>query len=239
MLALATLGFANFADASLQDGLVAYYKLDESSGTVAVDSAGNHNGTNYGASPGSQGIIGTSYFFPGISNHSYVDLNFGAGSYTSFTVQAWVRTTSPDDGAVVTSRNGFEGNLVGLALYNHTATPTFYFSRDELITGDAPANDGQWHHLVGVFDGLASMAYLYVDGVAKTASTTLTVITPLANFYLGWDAHLSDEPFRYFVGNIDEVGFWDRALTAAEVRRLFLTGSGCNIEQLVPQGDCI
>ena len=203
--------------------LLAYYRLDD---TTIADSTGVHNGTNHGAilsSPGS----GAGYFFSG--NGTYVDLNFGAGKYASLSVQAWVRTTA-GDGGVVTSRNGFDGNLVGLYMGSANGTPVFYVSRHEAIAGDRSINDGRWHHIVGVYDGSAKMIYLYVDGIQKTDRTTLGSVSPLANFYLGWDSH-STEPFRFLVGNINEVGIWDRALSAAEVIALYNSGQGTTFPQ--------
>jgi len=51
---------------SLYGGLVSYYKLDETSGTTAVDSVGTKNGTIGGSiTLGATGIIGTAYNFNG------------------------------------------------------------------------------------------------------------------------------------------------------------------------------
>lgn len=211
-------------------GLVSYYRLDEAGGSTVVDAMGLHNGTNDGGTVGALGKIGTSYDYDGdgFSSRAYSDLNFGAGSYSSLSIQAWVKTTDTD-GGVVTSRNGFDGNLVGLQVGSANGTPTFYLARLESITGTVPINDGNWHHLVGVFDGTTGMKYLYVDGVAQSGTAALATVTPLADFYLAWDAHLSNESIRYLAGTIDEVGIWNRALSPSEVLALYNGGAGLGI----------
>jgi hypothetical protein len=50
---------------ALTDNLVAYYKLDETSGSTAVDVIAANNGTITGATVNQAGKIGTAYSFDG------------------------------------------------------------------------------------------------------------------------------------------------------------------------------
>jgi hypothetical protein len=193
-----------------------------------ADVTGQRPGTNHGGTPGASGRIGTSYQFDGngSSSKSYADLGFGSGSYASFSVQAWVKTTDLD-GGIVTSRNGFDGNLVGLSVGGASGKPVFYAARLVSIMSPTAVSDGAWHHLVGVFEGSTGKTELYVDGtLAASGSTALVTISPAANFLLAWDAHLSTESIRYLAGSIDEVGIWSRALSAAEITTLWGNGAG-------------
>ena len=210
-----------------ETNLLAYYRLDETTGSVLNDATGQHAGTNYGATTDSAGVLGTSYSFSGDASTSftYSDLYFGAGTYAGLSIQAWVNTTDTD-GGIVTSRNGFNGTLVGLMIGSGNGSPSFFVSGQESISGTTSINDGQWHHLVGVFDGATGTKSLYVDGVPVSGSTSLATINPLTDFYLGWDADNNIEPTRYLIGRIDEVGIWSRALTAAEVTTLYNNGAG-------------
>ena len=68
---------------------VAHWKLDETSGTTVLDSAGSYNGTNNGATINPPGQIGTAYSLDGVDDW----LECGAAGdfgLTEFTVMAWV-----------------------------------------------------------------------------------------------------------------------------------------------------
>src|SRR3989442_14968578 len=74
-------------------------------------------------------------------------------------------------------------------------------------------NDGTWHHAAAVLrNGLVE---LYVDGTLKAADTTspISSVRPSMGVQIG---HLAS----YFVGDIDEVRVFSRALIAAEVAAL-------------------
>lgn len=86
----------------------------------------------------------------------------------------------------------------------------------------APAADaGQWAHLVFVRDAQARSAAWYRNGaLVRSEATGFPVTTPsnadvtIGNGYAGG-----------FVGLIDEVGLWPRALTAAEITALHATSA--------------
>src|SRR3989338_6919188 len=74
---------------NLNDGLVAYYNLDEIGGANVLDSVGNNNGTNNGADYGTNGIINKSMSFSG---GDYVDVgNVDLDLISSpITINAWI-----------------------------------------------------------------------------------------------------------------------------------------------------
>ena len=77
-------------------------------------------------------------------------------------------------------------------------------------------NANTWYHVSGTIDPVDGMK-LYVDGVAQTetkpsfknATTNQTQVTKIGTW--------GDANLRYFKGDIDEVRFWNRALTSSEV----------------------
>jgi hypothetical protein len=81
-----------------------------------------------------------------------------------------------------------------------------------------PYGAGEWHHIVGVGDG--AKMYIYVDGVA-VAERTFATTTYGSNsnpFNIGGNITSGTE---YFLGLIDEVIVYDRALSAAEIALLY------------------
>src|SRR2546425_4093902 len=71
-------------------------------------------------------------------------------------------------------------------------------------------NDGTWHHVAGVLR--SGLAELYVDGVLVSQDTTnpIASLRPSTGVQIGFVS-------SNFVGNIDEVRVFSRALTAAEI----------------------
>jgi beta-galactosidase len=77
--------------------------------------------------------------------------------------------------------------------------------------------DGQWHHLVGVYDG--THLILYVDGKldAKTEATGRI----RSNDWPVYIGENSEETSREWDGLIDDVRIYSYALSAEEVRTLY------------------
>jgi len=82
--------------------------------------------------------------------------------------------------------------------------------------------DGNWHHLVGVWDRSGEKKYIYLDGEEK-ASAIATVDDPVDEYgYLLIGAQLEIEPGprQFWQGDIDECCIWDVALDADEIATL-------------------
>jgi hypothetical protein len=124
---------------------------------------------------------------------------------------------------------------------NSDGAVTFFFGNG---MGPAPQNfigvgtpfsmlDVHWHHLVGVYTGF--QLQMFLDGVLQKSITTAVV--PAGNnrdIELGrsWGG---GSPTRYFNGLLDEVSYYDRALSAAEVLGLYNAGpAGKTLSSLAP-----
>jgi hypothetical protein len=84
------------------------------------------------------------------------------------------------------------------------------------IFGEMDVNDGQWHHVVGVFDG--SQIYLYVDGrldISSNASGNISVNDQPV--YIGENAEISE---RFWNGLIDDVRIYNYALSESEIKAI-------------------
>ena len=92
------------------------------------------------------------------------------------------------------------------------------------LLGTRNVNDGQWHHVAGVYDG--TNMFLYVDGtldVSKPATGSI-----VQNSYPVCIGHNAEAPASSFNGLIDEVSLYNRALTAAEIQADHEAGKGSN-----------
>ena len=96
--------------------------------------------------------------------------------------------------------------------------------------------DGKWHLAVGIYDG--STVRLYVDGVQVGSGTpwsgSLEYLLPDSNdLYIG--NYPSCSP-HWFLGAIDNVMIWNRALSASEVRALVPAGGPPGSQPSSPPG---
>lgn len=79
---------------------------------------------------------------------------------------------------------------------------------------------GQWHHVVGTWDG--SSVRLYVDGeLVGGRSLGGRLITNNLPVSIGWNGSFGE----YWAGRLDEPAIFGRALSASEVKALFEAGS--------------
>ena len=80
--------------------------------------------------------------------------------------------------------------------------------------------DGQWHHGVVTFDNTNNIVRLFVDGVqiATLSTTSNPDNTGTQPLRIRGNAQSLTEDF--FIGQLDEVGVWNRALTNAEITNL-------------------
>ena len=86
-------------------------------------------------------------------------------------------------------------------------------------SGEFPVWDNKWHHVVGTLDdGVLS---LYVDGELRKQSEGNSVNYSETRFTLGVDAHLWGGQDRHYLGELDEIMVFKRALDERQVRLLY------------------
>jgi len=211
-----------------EPGLVGWWKLDETTGLVAADGSGfGNNGTLVNTNVGrwTAGMRDGALEFFG--NREYIDCGTGSSLdiTNDFTIAAWVQLAPGTDGHYggiagrLTRKNG-DADYWGFALVRHSSNVFRLWVADgnagainASATSDMAYTDTAWHHVVGIRKGKSNT--LYVDGVQQKATSTSEFIPSKEYFHIGKQySHLDD---RYFVGLIDDVRLYSRALSAAEV----------------------
>jgi hypothetical protein len=85
---------------------------------------------------------------------------------------------------------------------------------------------GNWYHVVGIIRGPTDMS-IYVNGVdvggTYSGSANVVLGYSISSGRIGTDPSFTPGSFG---GIIDEVGFWNRALSASEVATLYHAGNG-------------
>jgi hypothetical protein len=233
----------NYPFAAMYGNPLAYYRLNETSGTTVSDVAGGLTGTIVGsmvtgvAGPQPPTWIGlestnTAFQFDGASTR--VQLPSFNLQTNLMTIVAWINPAGPqsDQTGILASRSptglgGFFLNYVKNGVPNNALSYVWQgtSSYSDFQSGLVPVV-GQWNFVALVIDPQKGTVYLNSgDGSGLQSATYFpsqgnqTVIwdSPNIGVDLGYN--------RWFNGSIDEVVVYDRALSPAEIANLDYLGS--------------
>jgi large repetitive protein len=216
-----------------------YWRLGESSGTVAADSSytGDTRGTyQSGVTKSVTGIPSQSgtggnraVTTPGTTTGT-IATQAALSPSQVFSAEVWFRTTTTRGGKII----GFENTATGSGssydkqLYmqnNGRLTFGIYGGQVNTISSPQAYNDGSWHHAVA---GVGPNGqFLHVDGQQVATGTATASETGNGYWRLG-GGNLSSWPDRptsdYFAGTIDEAAVYSSALSLATSRRHYALG---------------
>lgn len=135
----------------------------------------------------------------------------------ALTIECWARSTQADQANTwIVNRVLSGGTDTGYRLGVLAGKPCFEIPLTEWshhLSADVSIPTGRWVHLVGTFDGKTMR--IYVNGVEHGSMERPGPIHP-NNFRLCIGSYDADHA-AHFVGQIDEVRLYNRALSASEV----------------------
>lgn len=211
------------------DNLLGFYRFEEGSGIIALDSSSNNNdldivGATYNDSfAGSNATGDFSLVFDG-TNYITGGNIFNIGGVTAnATLTAWFNTTSTARQSIVSkkttsaSQQGFilgtENGNVFVELRARTA--------NRIDVSTVPTyNDGQWHHVLITYNGTtqASGVQIFIDTVLQNITVTTDTLTDsfenTQEFNIGAS---NDGDAEHFTGQIDEVALFNVVLNFTEI----------------------
>jgi hypothetical protein len=217
------------------DGCVLLLHMDEPSwsgpGSVKDSSGQGNDGTPMGsAEPTPNGKFGRAALFDG---NGWVDVPCSAsldGPMTQLTYSAWVYPTGLTDGTaspgIISKRQGY-AEEVAFTLFLWTNNAAWVDLQAFRSNTNAVFSNNAWYHLVVVYDGSQATAgageTIYVNGVVDSVHPADPVLATNMQ-----DVLIGNLPGggNLFVGMIDEVALWTRALSAAEIQSLYLADGG-------------
>lgn len=218
---------SSFVSAALIDNQKAYYKFD---GDV-TDETGNFNGTDQGTDNQPIGLINQARAFVS-GNTDYVDTNIPTLQNQDFTIVVWINTsTSAYQGIVAEydpeSDNGFflRTNVDGDDLVLGLADGTY-----ATVTKVTTISDGDWHMVGFKYDWSETTAEIILDGNYTGTTLNKDYVANAVDVWVG----AYNPAQNTFNGDIDEVGFWDRLLSAGELTTLYNGGAGLSYPFVPP-----
>jgi hypothetical protein len=216
---------------SLRDSCVLLLHMDEaawtgSSNEVRDDSGlGNHGtSSSTGATTTVDGKFGRAGLFDG---NGFVTIRDAASLHPSsaLTLAAWINPTTFDgrsQGIIAKRTEYLKNTAFQLSLWTSNALTVDIQGEDNRFHSNMEFTSEQWYHVAVVFDGslpAAERVRVYVDGVLDVVAKEDS---------LSIDPYAPDVVIGYlngggggFVGRIDEVAIWTRALSAANIQALY------------------
>jgi hypothetical protein len=218
---------------ALTNNIVAYWKLDESSGD-ASDATGNGNTLTNTNVTYNAGIINNGATFSSITNTLLHADNASLSITGAMTINVWFKfahATPTQAYNVLVNKYTAAGSQRSYQFYLTYSGGAYYMSWYVSANGASAggldylmSNMGTGWHMYTVSLTPSTNMKFYLDGTLLNTYTTSIpsgIYDGTAIFYVG-----NNVPDGFADGTIDELGLWSRALTDAEVTSLYNSGAG-------------
>ncbi|MFA5830399.1 MAG: LamG-like jellyroll fold domain-containing protein [Candidatus Paceibacterota bacterium] len=214
---------SSFAVAIPTDKLSGYWKLDETSGTTAVDNSGKgNNGVFVGNPLWVKGQVNGALVFNGTTDSVKIP-DSPIFDMKDFSVSAWIKLKGSATTTVRIVSQQISGTSVGWGLLiknNRLSTSMLLdYSNASALSFGPVLNDDKWHHVAMTRDTIYGKITLWVDGKAvgtQTAKKTATYAVD-APVTIG----SNNGSIAFFSGRIDEVRMYGRTLGTDEISAMY------------------
>jgi hypothetical protein len=200
--------------------LVAYYPFN---GNANDESGYKNHGTLYGpvSSPDRFGNVNSAYLFDGEDDFIKIEESPSLMLSTGLSVCAWVKCFKESEIERIVSKWGYGDHYncsFNISFLNGSSL--FEVSPDNIPTqvNSGPVTTDVWYFLIGTFDG--SNIRLYVNGELKGTNSFTSTLCQGLPLFIGCE----NGTWLPFNGIIDDVRIYKRALSEAEILKLFHEG---------------
>ena len=217
----------------LRNSIIAQYKLNDVSGTTAIDSSGNgHNGTIVGTEHwGADGKSFSAFHFTK-ADSNFVDIEtipFAPTATFTESYSFWVKIpVLPGSGYMDLVQNMIDGTGFenGFSIFFHGTDGNIrlYAHQTPAITGTTILEADTWYFITVTMSGLSSTdAKLYVNGVEEGSHTNGIITASTGTFAIGG---LTGDTDNFSDAIIDNVCVFSKELTQEEISFLYNDGVG-------------
>ena len=210
---------------ALGDNLVAYWTFDGN----ANDSVGSDNGSVTGAT-NTTGLINNGYSFDGSGDYLY-NTSVPEFEMAAFSLMAWVKPDTSAASCYILNfgkpiNSPYYGWVVSLSASNAISFFSGKSGGYNNITTTGVLTDNVWNMVIITFSGTEARIYINDNAVETTGSLgAISYNSSYRKFNIGRIIDYTPAPY-WMDGMIDEVGIWNRVLTADEVEELYNSGDG-------------
>lgn len=236
LLTLILIAINSFSQIDLEKGLVAYYPFDGN----ALDVKNGNNGYVGGATltTGQNGKSSSAYSFDGVDDyikipHSNV-LNFGNND---FTVSIWLKYSRQNVKGqsysaifIKASNNGPWDGITTFVDWPHSGKASFRITgKSEMETSSSRLNSNTWTNFVYVRQG--NSLKMYINGAFDSSHNTPSINCSNSNsLYLG--CNQTNTRSQNYMGLMDELRIYNRALSENEIKELFDKNNNTNAVEI-------
>ncbi|MFA7372467.1 MAG: LamG-like jellyroll fold domain-containing protein, partial [bacterium] len=206
-----------------EDGLVAYWNMNEGTGTVINDTSGNNNnGTIYGAT-WVDGYSDKGLQFDGVNDYVYCGNGAGLNGMTALTIDLWIKPQAlPGKNTRIVSKGdlstGMPAGYQYVIYYDTAGNVHFLISNgSSMVNIAAPLAIGYFQRVTAVWDGQA--VKLFINDIVKAngnLSGTLNSASAGKGLYIG--AFSSGDCF--FNGTIDNIRIYNKSVKPSYAVRI-------------------
>jgi hypothetical protein len=158
----------------------------------------------------------------GIDEYVELPVSKGLQSQSALTLEAWIKCNSKSSAGGIIVKDDTTNRVFNLTVLesssgsaNKVIFNIYSGGSGQSVTSTSVVADGNWHHIVGVFEPSVKQA-IYIDGKLETKDTssipsTIDLSTDEANTPIRIGSFENNS--LYFKGLLDEVKIYNRALT--------------------------
>jgi hypothetical protein len=208
---------------SLTNGLIGYWPFCGNANDISGN--GNNGTPMNGVSLTTDrfGNANSAYSFDGINDNITVQ-NSTSFQTNSWSVSSWFKTSFLGYNRI-TSKDSPSNPYNDMSLIVQNGFLYISSSVNGQLNSPQPicntfVADNNWHHVIATRS--SGTFYIYIDGVlCISVNDNFTQLSNSNTFYIGSP---SPYPSQYFNGKLDDIGIWNRALTASEIQQLYTQG---------------
>jgi hypothetical protein len=207
---------------------VACWSFEETTGTKVYDGIGDNDGTITGATREPNGLLGRAMSFDGNGDYITVPSSASLNITGDITIAAWVKPANFNARIrfIATQLYDYIGGTTGntCMLGIQGTRPVFglslgYGQSTTTVFGDLAFVANQWNYIVVKREGSVMKAWLngIESGYSAAVSASAHITTSSYPFSIGGNSL----GYFLFVGEIDEVAIYDRALSTKEIENYY------------------
>jgi hypothetical protein len=236
----------SYASIVFADSPLVYYRLGESSGTVAVNTMALSTDDGTYVNNPTLGVTG----IPGSDGDTAVTLN-GSTQYVTlasqtfapltptYTIECWYKGTAvgtnvssgsvgPKAFVAASSDSGNKRFVLGI---DADGKVRFYSGISYNMTGPSinAVNDNEWHHIVVTKEVGSGTVEIYVDAVMEATEDWTNLGTGSPSLTIGFNPRTAGG-LGYLSGTLDEVAYYGTTLSAAQITEHYEAGTSAIID---------